>query len=886
MNIKKLLKSSLIFVIPFIIIVYFLYCINILSKDFSYGHKSHNFNPGAIQWVSYNLLILKLKFKNIIFNKNYKVSGLNRIDLFIPEKTSRKLLENVPSSTKKYLRSNFLTKNNFRDVRLRYLGDNPGNWMFEQKSIRLKTRKRELINRQRYFEYRATQINPLLEYVPFILAKELGLLVSEINLVEVFVNKKSNGIYIERERLNESFLRRNKIMPVNMYKGEQSNNIENKIGLESDLFKNSGLWDKISVFNIYPEENKNDLKTFLENIKKANDSRLYLRKILEFGNIDNLSKKSVLEIINQNVVYSYGHNQRTAIDSWSGKIYHIPHDSYYNSDLRNRENLVLELVETDLDRILNQSSNFLNAKYKFLYEAIILDKVVDKVISNLINIKEKYLISSERDIGKIQRYYVSGSEILDNEEEIFNKIINSLKYRKDEILKIYNNKISSTWEEDQGDLYIKVKQVLPITNLEFKFKNNTPEWIAIDYNSNNILDDEDIYFFKKKGNSFLIDINLFSNRILLNDLSNISLNGQIDLRSQSHIEIVNTKFKFFVSNKTIPDQIFSFNIYNNKKFELIKNKSSAFSPSVNNIPIIKNYEKKIINFSGDINVDKDLVIYNIAKIQEGTVFNLAEDASIIFKNKVIAQGKVKNPIIFKKKNNNAWGTIALHGKKTKGSILKNILIDGGTGDIINGINYFSSFSLHSTQDLTLENIEVKNNFEYDDMVHIIYSKNLNIKNLKLINAYRDAIDIDISKNIYLENIGIYNSGNDALDIMESSVVLNDSYITNSGDKGISVGEGSDIIVEGTTIEKSKYGIASKDSSTAKINNSIFQNNKIHLSTYKKNWRYGESGIIAVQNSVVSSNQENLFMGDLYGKIEIESSTINGEINKQGNVLIN
>ena len=118
MNIKKLLKGSLIFVIPFIIIVYFLYCINILSKDFSYGHKSHNFNPGPVKWVSYNLSILKFKFKNIIFNKNYKVNGLNRIDLFIPEKTSRKLLENVPSSTKKYLRSNLLTKKYFRVVGL------------------------------------------------------------------------------------------------------------------------------------------------------------------------------------------------------------------------------------------------------------------------------------------------------------------------------------------------------------------------------------------------------------------------------------------------------------------------------------------------------------------------------------------------------------------------------------------------------------------------------------------------------------------------------------------------------------------------------------------------------------------------------------------------
>ena len=52
------------------------------------------------------------------------------------------------------------------------------------------------------------------------IAKKLKLLVSEVKLVELFVNDKSAGIYIEKEKLNESFLRRNKIMPINLYKGE------------------------------------------------------------------------------------------------------------------------------------------------------------------------------------------------------------------------------------------------------------------------------------------------------------------------------------------------------------------------------------------------------------------------------------------------------------------------------------------------------------------------------------------------------------------------------------------------------------------------------------------------------------------------------------------
>ena len=879
MKIKKLLRSSLFFVFPFLIIIYFLYCINILVKDFAYGHKSHNFNPGAVKWISYNLSVAKFKFKNKLLNKNYKSSGLKRIDLFIPEKTSRKLLENIPKSTKNYLRSSIITNNNFKNIRLRYLGDNPYNWMFEQKSIRFKTRKRDLINRQRYFEYKTTQTHPLREYVAFNLAKKLGLLVSEVKLVEVFVNKNSKGIQLEKERLNESFLRRNKIMPINMYKGEQSNNIENKIGLEIDLFKNSGLWDKISIFNLFPSENKNDLKIFLENVKKAENSKIHLEKILDFENINYLSKKSVLEIINQAIISSYSHNQRIAIDTWSGKIYHIPHDAYYNPDLKERDNLNLEFFETDLDKVLNQSSLFLNSKYNLLYKSLASDKIIDKIISDLNRIKKNYLISAKRDIGKIQRGYYTNSPITSNEEEVYNKIISSLEYRNNEILKIFYKNINSSWEKNKDGFFIKVNQILPISNLEFNFSTSPPEWIAIDYNNNLILDDEDIYFFSKNKKNFSINIGLLSNRIPLTDLSKMPLKNKF--------EISNTKFKFFTSNKKSPEQIFTYNIYSNKKFEIFKNNKKGSSPSINNIPIINNNENKTKTFSGNINIKKDLIINEVVRIEEGTIFNLSEGASIIFKNKIIAEGKENNRIIFKRKNSNySWGTIALHGNKTKSSILKNILIDGGTGDTVNGINYFSALSIHSAQDLTLQNIEVKNNSKYDDMIHIIYSKNLKFKNIKLKNAYRDALDIDISKNIYLENIDVYDSGNDALDLMESSVFLNKSYISNSGDKGISVGEGSDIIVNDSTIEKSKYGIAAKDSSIAKINNSKFQNNKIHLSTYKKNWRYGNSGIIEVSDSVLSSSKLNLLIGDLDGKIQIKSSILKGNVKKEGNVLIN
>ena len=165
-------------------------------------------------------------------------------------------------------------------------------------------------------------------------------------------------------------------------------------------------------------------------------------------------------------------------------------------------------------------------------------------------------------------------------------------------------------------------------------------------------------------------------------------------------------------------------------------------------------------------------------IEPGTIFNIHENKSIIFKGKVIAEGNEDFPIIFQRSTKKSWGTIAFQGNQTQGSILKNIIFDGGTGFnkenienntetyyAIGNIRYISSLSLHNTNNIQLKNILIKNNSIYDDALHIIYCNNIKIENLRVIDAFGDAIDIDMSNNITLKNLEIIDSKNDAIDLM-------------------------------------------------------------------------------------------------------------------------
>ena len=171
MKIKKILSTSFVFFIPFFLILFVLFCFNILIKDFNFGHKSHNVRPKPMNWVNYSLALNTKKIINFFYKINNNEKGLPRVEIYIPEKTSNKLLSSVPHSTKQYLKGEMLINNQKKRIRVRYFGDNPSNWMFNQKAIRIKTKKSEIINRKRFFEYKPSQTKILDDYVAFKIAK-------------------------------------------------------------------------------------------------------------------------------------------------------------------------------------------------------------------------------------------------------------------------------------------------------------------------------------------------------------------------------------------------------------------------------------------------------------------------------------------------------------------------------------------------------------------------------------------------------------------------------------------------------------------------------------------------------------------------------------------
>jgi hypothetical protein len=190
--------------------------------------------------------------------------------------------------------------------------------------------------------------------------------------------------------------------------------------------------------------------------------------------------------------------------------------------------------------------------------------------------------------------------------------------------------------------------------------------------------------------------------------------------------------------------------------------------------------------------------------------------------------------------------------------------------MIHGIQYTGMLSVHDVRDVIFDGIKLGANKIHDDTLHVVYGRDIVIRNSTIENAFGDGIDSDISR-ITVSNTTIDASGNDAIDLMSSRTLIIDSRLIGSGDKGISIGEASTALVVNTLLKDNKIGIESKDGSRAYVTNSDIIGNATQVNAYYKNWRYGAGGR-AYLDKVVMEGTRNPVSADKKSEIGIDDST--------------
>jgi len=177
-----------------------------------------------------------------------------------------------------------------------------------------------------------------------------------------------------------------------------------------------------------------------------------------------------------------------------------------------------------------------------------------------------------------------------------------------------------------------------------------------------------------------------------------------------------------------------------------------------------------MNLSGEFNLTQDMTITNnaVVSIDNGTIFNLGEDVSIIVESgsKIIADGGPDAPIIFQRNDNNKkWSEILLEGDNNDFS---DCIFDGGTYnvDVRSGGNDFNN--------CTFKNADRGINFSGVTTGSVSNSVFEN-------NGYGIYLN---ESNPILDNNEISNSSNCGIYMVSSSPVLTNNFIFNNNGIGV------------------------------------------------------------------------------------------------------
>ena len=146
--------------------------------------------------------------------------------------------------------------------------------------------------------------------------------------------------------------------------------------------------------------------------------------------------------------------------------------------------------------------------------------------------------------------------------------------------------------------------------------------------------------------------------------------------------------------------------------------------------------------------------------------------------------------------------------------------------------------------MNLSGIEINAiNSTCEDAVNLINVSG-DINNINIKNSFSDGLDVDFS-NLNIKNINIDLALNDCVDFSHGEYKIEKLHLSNCGDKALSVGEKSKLEMKEIVATKSKFGIASKDSSIVEVETAKFENLDTCLTAYKKKQEF-EGGVIKLK----------------------------------------
>ncbi|NOR54969.1 MAG: hypothetical protein GQ531_02055 [Sulfurovum sp.] len=788
---------------------------------------------------------LKKEYINITTPKalNDDESPLKTFRITVKQTDIDGLSEDLPISGKDHYVDAYMSASDKKDaiykVKMRYRGDNTFHWMYAQKSLRLKLAKNDVYNMAKSFNL----INPpmflqIRDMISYQIASDLGLITPEYYPVRVFINGAYMGTYIYLSQVDESLLRKHKLMPGSIYYGEAAPINENGI---FDLCFNEKYWQKKAARNAEQKENRDDIQYFIEATNDMNHMQFF-DFVNTMINKEKYFSYIALDRFTGSPHHDFGHNLKLYFDPYKGKFEPIEWDIRFWTDSELKDESLYQFIlkasenpifDAEIDRIL----------YKMLNEYPI--SLLEKKYSSILNKVEKDV---KADMYKDTATWLpklfsnppwySLAFSFDDLTDQFHNDIKKIDKRLSNLHKIINN--------------TKIKYYLEKNHIYFEVSGNSPIKLIFPREYN-------LTVFK----IFREEEYKVNNNEILYPGKELIQNGQtkypIAFHGRDKVGSANLVYEFVINKQELIDSFVTHIRYIND----ITGKNVI--PEKSNINFKQNHtiihpwiftkpaQNKI--FEGPIHVNKTIVFNKNTTviIKPNTTFIMDENTSIYFYGKVSAIGTKEKPIKFIAKDpNKPWGLVAVQGKAASGSKFEYCEFKNGSIDTRNLIHYTSPFNIHDVDWFEVRHCKIARNHVGDDAMHIAYAKGI-VDSCEFTNARSDGLDIDIS-DVNITNNIFYKSGNDGLDIMTTTMNASNNVFIDMGDKGISVGEWSEANITDSFFLRTLIGTEIKDKSHVVANNLIYVDSKAKaINLYNKNKRYDTGGFLDAKTIYMLGN---------------------------------
>lgn len=842
---------------------------SLFGNLYSYGEKEFQFL----------LRKAKLAINGPVQRRKLENGPLKTIHLFVPESNLAKLNSHLPQSGFDYVDGGIWDGRQIRKVKVKYRGDNSFHWDYYKKSLRIKTKKSYLFEGMRSFNLVVPKLEEKLQnYLGYKFAKDMGLVAPNCELVNVTLNGKLLGVYVMVEKLDEMTLRKNKLMPADIYSGELVG-MDAYNGVSPEVFLHPRLWKKAAVNNHYPKDFYKPLESLLHLVNTRSSEHVH-EELNDLLDMEAWGKFAAFETLTQTFHYDDQHNWRIYYDPYRRGFVPLVWDPVaWHTGWRPRQNekAQLDILSSKLHELLFKNGDFLRARHNAIekFFATGKDKLFLQKVDQTIKAVTPALLEDpnirpsdpKRSIGAMQRLRADIERVFDDVKHGFIEDIGTVTYAS----------------LGNGSYRLRIEGRRPLTSIIFCYARPIDGNVQanLHYLQDGKVVDSDI------TGSIKVEVNRIRlSKVLLSRMTS-TFNEQSRTRWQRHQKnVLPGYYELTLSGirdenqlvQMIYERVDKKGIVDYAKTLPLESFEDMYCVAPENPPTFPEV------WEGEVLLENITELVTPLIIRPGTTVRLKSGVSLIIKNLIMAEGSAESPIRFipAAKSQKPWGAMVLWGSGANGSRLKYCEFEGGSGNKGDLFEYTAMVSIHDVQGVEIQNTKFRESRLTDDMVHTVYAK-VHFSDCRFEKSLMDALDLDISDAI-IERCYFGNSGNDAIDMMTSNVIVLDTTMEVSGDKAISVGEGSKLMAINNVLRNNMIGVQVKDGSVAALMNIDLIDNKHALDAYKKNWRYNGGGEIFVHKAILKNNDK-MITADKKSEIHVFDSYIDRDILSRKHVII-